>query len=80
LPELFSRSFYPPLSGFLVQESYAEAGTDRRGSWRASKAKGTRRNRRYEKRLLRNVGSVWAEGDDSRVDGELEEAETQFES
>ena len=30
----------------------AEAATDRRGGWRATKAKGHRRNRRYEKRLL----------------------------
>ena len=36
-------------------ERLKEAGTDRRGGWRASKAKGTRRNRRYEKRLLSSV-------------------------
>ena len=38
-----------------LPERQAEAATDRRGGWRASKAKGTRRNRRYEKRLLAGV-------------------------
>ena len=35
-----------------VAPRLAEAGTDRRGGWRATKAKANRRNRRYEKRLL----------------------------
>ena len=39
-----------------ASERLQEAGRDRRGGWRASKAKGVRRNRRYEKRLLRGVG------------------------
>eukprot|EP00964_Phaeocystis_antarctica_P084675 scaffold53376_cov57-Phaeocystis_antarctica.AAC.1 len=39
-----------------ASERLAQAGSDRRGGWRASKAKGVRRNRRYEKRLLRGAG------------------------
>ncbi len=39
-----------------VPERYVEAAADRRSSWRANKAKGNRRNRRYEKRLLQNAG------------------------
>lgn len=35
-----------------LEESLEEAVTDRRAGWRANKAKGKRRNRRYEKRLL----------------------------
>ena len=38
-----------------VRERLAEAGVDRRGGWRASKAKGNRRNRRYESRLLQHL-------------------------
>ena len=49
-----------------MPERFAEAATDRRGGWRASKAKGTRRNRRYEKRLLSGaagggVSDLWEE-------------------
>eukprot|EP00466_Bigelowiella_natans_P017787 jgi/Bigna1/88260/estExt_fgenesh1_pg.C_300007 len=32
-----------------------KAGTDRRSGWRASKAKGNRRNRRYENRMLKGL-------------------------
>ena len=39
-------------------ERLQEAGTDRRGGWRASKAKATRRNRRYENRLLSSVSGL----------------------
>ena len=37
-----------------VRERLAEAGVDRRGGWRATKAKAHRRNRRYESRLLQS--------------------------
>ena len=42
----------------MMPERLAEAGTDRRGGWRESKAKGNRRNRRYEKRLLSGVAGA----------------------
>ena len=47
-----------------VRECLAEASVDRRGGWRATKAKGNRRNRRYESRLLQNlpVDELWAHG------------------
>ena len=51
-----------------LQDNYAEAGTDHRDGWRATKAKGTRRNRRYEKRLLRNVGNTWNGGSGNEDD------------
>ena len=41
-----------------IAERLEEAGNDRRGGWRASKAKGNRRNRRYEKRLLSDVDAL----------------------
>ena len=42
-------------------DRFREAGTDRRGGWRASKAKGNRRNRRYENRLLQGVADTWTD-------------------
>ena len=49
-----------------LRERLAEASIDRRGGWRATKAKGNRRNRRYESRLLQNleVGELWAHSED----------------
>ena len=47
-----------------ASERLAQAGSDRRGGWRASKAKGVRRNRRYEKRLLRGAGEGALEDDE----------------
>ena len=46
-----------------VRERLAEAGVDRRGGWRATKAKGNRRNRRYESRLLQtlDLDDIWEE-------------------
>ena len=44
-------------------DRWREAATDRRGGWRASKAKGNRRNRRYENRLLQGVAESWEEYD-----------------
>lgn len=41
-----------------------EAATDRRAGWHASKAKGNRRNRRYEKRLLSSVADIDLEEDE----------------
>ena len=41
-----------------------EVGTDRRGGCRASKAKGNRRNRRYEKRLLSGTAGAEVELND----------------
>ena len=48
----------------VVPDALQQAATDRRGGWRASKAKGHRRNRRYEKRLLQDLGGVCLHGDD----------------
>ena len=39
----------------VSEERFREAGEDRRGGWRASKAKGHRRNRRYQNRLLQGL-------------------------
>ena len=49
-----------------LRERLTEASIDRRGGWRATKAKGNRRNRRYESRLLQNlqVDQLWAHGED----------------
>ena len=47
-----------------ASERLVQAGSDRRGDWRASKAKGVRRNRRYEKRLLRGAGQGALDDDD----------------
>ena len=45
-----------------ASERLSQAGNDRRDGWRATKAKGQRRNRRYEKRLLKGVDAVeWQE-------------------
>ena len=35
-----------------------EVGEDRRSGWRANKAKGNRRSRRYENRLLNGIGGT----------------------
>ena len=40
------------LSDLALNERLTEAGKDRRGGWRQTKAKGNRRNRRYQNRLL----------------------------
>ena len=53
-----------------ASERLQEAGRDRRGGWRASKAKGVRRNRRYEKRLLRGVGDDLSDADGGLWDDE----------
>ena len=50
-------------AGAVAGERLAEAGSDRRGGWRASKAKGNRRNRRYENRLLRGAVGEWTGGE-----------------
>jgi len=42
----------PEEASTAVEERFCEAAEDRRGSWRASKAKSKRRNRRYQNRLL----------------------------
>jgi hypothetical protein len=40
-----------------LEERFVEATTDRRAGWRANKAKGNRRNRRYANRLLQGFDS-----------------------
>ena len=50
----------------IGDERLRAAGTDRRGGWRASKAKGNRRNRRYENRLLSGVAESWSDAVDAK--------------
>eukprot|EP00472_Partenskyella_glossopodia_P006608 CAMPEP_0197532282 /NCGR_PEP_ID=MMETSP1318-20131121/39124_1 /TAXON_ID=552666 /ORGANISM="Partenskyella glossopodia, Strain RCC365" /LENGTH=185 /DNA_ID=CAMNT_0043088795 /DNA_START=304 /DNA_END=861 /DNA_ORIENTATION=- len=50
------------LKGSEVDDTFdrmQSAGDDRRSGWRASKAKGNRRNRRYENRLLQGLAEDW---------------------
>jgi hypothetical protein len=47
-----------------VNERIEEVGTDPRRRWRATKAKGNRRNRRYENRLLQGMASQFEDNDE----------------